>query len=625
MKLHNLYLTILTSLLLLSCTGRQDEGYGARDTSQDPCEVQFWTDNAPELSIGETRSCVASDGLSVAWEDGDHIALWAWPVSDGGTVSSTPALAAQDFAIYGRTARRAFFSSTLAAPMAEGRYLYWAVSPSPRSISGGMAAFSIPALQDGKGQGIMMSRPMTAAALVPMAQYDRDDKFQLSMSQALHLLRFYVTDPDNLLEGESVERIELHFPDGVSGEFRQPVPLPDGDTLPVLSPELVSGSGELVLEPETPLPISDDASRSYAYAAVFPRRWGPDDSFSARLYSQTKVALVSDLPLRAKDMKAGHATAVRLSPDAIRSYCRIFINFRSNAIGEDIQSIILTAPSGCKWSDNGSNTRILSTGSDIKPGETFLLEYENAASFRSLSRKDITVTYDSEHLTCTQTLKMPDLSDTYAATLDLDVAPLLLEDFSTVPSFSSNDEYSLGFITGAKDPHPFLNGWAGARCGAKAGVGVRLACRRETSADYDARMESAPLACTIKKAVDLKLSFDYGCGGMGSYIELLGKKITISDPVGQTVKVGYITSTDNYASNSTTGTYEHSFHIDAQEHAVEGGYENISQTKTLVLHAVPAGTSVIRISWRTVIDHKAGTHNNTDWLYMDNVSVSVNR
>ena len=43
-----------------------------------------------------------------------------------------------------------------------------------------------------------------------------------------------------------------------------------------------------------------------------------------------------------------------------------------------------------------------------------------------------------------------------------------------------------------------------------------------------------------------------------------------------------------------------------------------------VLYSVPAGKSVIRISWRTVIEHMAGVNNNTDWLYIDNVFVSVN-
>ena len=180
--------------------------------------------------------------------------------------------------------------------------------------------------------------------------------------------------------------------------------------------------------------------------------------------------------------------------------------------------------------------------------------------------------------------------------------------------FSSNDAYTGGFNSGAKDPYAFLNGWAGARCGAKTGVGVRIACRRETSADYDARMESAPLACKIKKAVTLRVSFDYGSGG--SYTTLIGKA------VGQTVYVGYITTTSNYKSNSTEGTYPLSFHIDAADcDGNDGGYSSTSNSYSKTFSA-PV-TDILRISWRTEIDHKAGTNNNTDWLYVDNVKVVV--
>ena len=153
---------------------------------------------------------------------------------------------------------------------------------------------------------------------------------------------------------------------------------------------------------------------------------------------------------------------------------------------------------------------------------------------------------------------------------------------------------------------------------------MRLACRRETSADYNARMESAPIACTIKKPVDLNVSFDYGTGGEGTTIKIFSYTIPFT-PVGQTVHVGYITTTSNYASSSSEGVYGSSFSLAADDHAVEGSYEMCSYPASCVLSSVPAGTSVIRISWKTVIEHKAGANNNTNWLYLDNVFVTVNQ
>lgn len=611
MKLHNLnfLLTILTCFLLPACSGEREEMDGAApcNAEKSPCEVHFWMDDE------STRTAVASDLQSVGWEDGDHLALWAF------NANHSQALSAQDFVVYGRSDGRAFFSSTLKAPMAEGSYMYWAASPLPSQVQGDYVYFSIPKEQNGKGAGVMFSDCVQAGPLKPREEYAQAEQFALQMSQQLHLLRFYFQDDNQLLGGEKVEKIELVFPSAVTGTLRSSLPVAaEPGVYPSSEQTLQDGSTQLNLVLDQKLAASSGTERQYAFATIFPRQWGPDDSFSARLYSQSKLAIVDDIPLGGRNMRAAHATSVKLTPNRLREYRRIFIHFRSNPIGEPVQSITLTAPSGCKWGDNLGNTYTISPGSSILPGDSFLIEYEDASAFRTLSTKSVTVTFESEHLTCTQTVKMANLSSVSSTTINLDVAPLLLEDFSTVGDFSSNDAFVTSSV-GAKDPVTFLNGWAGARVGGKAGVGVRIACRREgglwVSAEYDARMESAPLSCKIKKAVKLKLTFDYGSGG--SYTTLLG------GPIGQTVKVGYITTTGNYKSNSTEGTYPHSFYIGSSDCDGEGGYAATSNSKTFVISA-PV-TNILRISWRTVIDTKSDFgSSNTNWLYLDNVSVTVN-
>ncbi len=605
MKLHNLnfLLTILTSFLLLACSGMREDAVRLSARQDGACEVQFCIDNE------DTRTSVASDLHSVCWEDGDHLALWAFKPD------YSQALSAQDFAIYGRSSQRAYFSSTLASPMAEGTYTYWAASPLPTRNKDGYVTFAIPEKQDGKGAGIMLSNLVQAGPLKPREEYEPAERFALEMSQQLHLLRFYIQDDEQLLGGEKVERMEFIFPSDVTGSLRTAIPVTaEPGVYPSAEQTLQDGSPNLNLTLDSKLEVSAGTTRHYAFATIFPRQWGADESFSARLYSQSRIAIIDDILLGGRNMQAGHATSVRLTPNRLREYRRIFINFRSNPIGEPIKSITLTAPSGCKWGDKTGNTYTISTGGNILPGDSFLIEYEDASAFRTLSGKSVTVTFESEHLTCTQTVKMANLSSVSSTTINLDVAPLLDEDFSGVEEFSSNDAYSKGSNAGAKDPKTFLNGWAGARCGAKGGVGVRLACRRETSWEYDARMESAPLNCKIKKAVTLRVTFDYGSGG--SYTTLLGSAN------GQTVYVGYITTTSNYKSNSTEGTYPLSFHIDAADcDGNDGGYSSTSNSYNKTFTA-PV-TDILRISWRTAVDHKAGTNNNTDWLYVDNVKVVV--
>lgn len=614
MKLRNLnFLTILSFFLLFSaCSAETGEEVGraprrtGADSPEGPCTVGFWMDDE------STKTAVGPDAQSVLWEDDDHLALWAF------RQDASRVLSAQDFIVYGRSSTRTFFSTTLPSPMAEGRYWYWAAAPRPSQVGNGFACFPIPSVQDGKGAGVMLSDLTEAGPLKARSDYGRDEGLALQMRQQLHLLRFYIQDDKHLLGSETVEKIECSFPAQVSGTLRTDLPVPSGTPVSLSAPVLQDGNTSLSLVLDKPLSVSDDKERRYAFATIFPRKWGQDDTFSLRLYTQSKIAIVDDIPLGGRDMQAGHATTVKIAPDHLREYRRIFVNFRSNPIGEPVQSITLTAPSGCKWSDKGGNTYKITPGGNIVPGNTFLLEYEDASAFKSLSGKTITVTYDSEHLVCTQKISIPNLSGAISTTLNLDVAPLLSEDFSGVGDFSSNDTFVTSSV-GAKDPVTFLNGWAGARVGGKAGVGVRLACRREgglwVSAEYDSRMESAPLACKIKKAVKLKLNFDYGSGG--SYTMMLGSAL------GQTIHVGYITTTSNYKSNSTSGTYPHSFKINASECDGEGGYSATSKSKSLVISA-PV-TDILRISWRSVIDEKSDFgSSNTDWFYLDNVSVTVN-
>jgi hypothetical protein len=92
----------------------------------------------------------------------------------------------------------------------------------------------------------------------------------------------------------------------------------------------------------------------------------------------------------------------------------------------------------------------------------------------------------------------------------------------------------------------------------------------------------------------------------------------ISNPdVGQTFYVGYVTSASGYKSGDETGTYGEGTYI----HDKSGSYDNTPYNDTFVLPNVPTG--LVRISWRTVIEHNAGLTNTTCWFYIDNVKVQI--
>lgn len=593
------------ALLALSCTRTEPVAIDGGNNSNDKYSVILCATGAgDDISMAESKTIIGSDGKSVYWADDDQLALWA---EGGGSLE----LNAEPFRIYGVSGARAFFTADLGAPMSAPSYTYCAASPLPLASSAWpYIRFAIEQTQDGSGQGIMLSAPTDGAPLRSVDETLEGETVQLHLEQQLHLLKFWLSDPSNLLGGEGVQRIKLFFPQMVTGTYEKNI------TEPGEAGTLEDGSYYLTMELASPLPKTGAGERHYALATLFPRKWSVLDEISGKIYTETKIATLVNIPLNGRDMAAGHTTAVKITPDALVNRCKVYINLASNPLGEDLESITLTAPSGCKWGDNLGNIYTWYTGKDITVGSVLELEYEEESAFRTLSGKSISVTFDSEHVQTTQTVNIPNLSGKYSTTLGLNVPPLLDENFASVGSFSSNDEYKTS-KAGSYDAYSFLSGWTGGRVGASAGKCIRIACRRETSADYGARVESAPLTGTLKKACKLNVAFSYGSNNQYG-----GWAIITDGNVGQTCYVGYVTNAKGYKSGDTDGNYTSANSFYTKEYT--GSWTNTPNDTDYTIPNVPANT-LIRISWRTEIEHQAGTTNTTCWLYLDNIKVTIEK
>lgn len=592
--LRHRLLSMLACLLAVACQVSDPVAEKAPAAAVDVC---FTSGGAA------TRTLVGDDGCSVSWQTGDISCLWA---RDAGGLWQ---FEAEPFKVYAYDDGRAWFGATLSSAMPEGSYTYYACSPAPVSHNGTSLRFKLPSVQDGKassGADIMLASSASGPALASIPDPDDHSTLSMSFRHLVHLLRFYMPQGTDAFGGEAVQKIVLTMPKEVAGTVSASL---DSSSEPSLS----DGSSVITLELSDQIRESSD-TRDYAVACIFPTCFETGDMMTAKLYTETKVGTTAPIDMRSRDMAAGHATSVALIPESVSSFCKIYVRVDSNNLGEDVQTVTLTAPEGCKWSDTGSNVYVHHKDAGFGAGESFVLEYEQEASFRTLSGKSVTATYDSEHVTISETLTMPDMSTAYTATLSLNVPYLLFEDFSAVTSFNSYDEYS-GSVAGSKSATTFLNGWSGARIGGSAGQCVRLACRRETSADYSARMDSAPLRGTIKSPVNLSVSFDYGADNKYG-----GLAIITDGNVGQNCYIGYVTDAGSYASGSTAGTFEDDNTFYVKEYT--GSYTSTPNDYSLVIHSAPAG-DLLRITWRTVIEHQAGTTSTTAWLYVDNVKVKI--
>ena len=309
----------------------------------------------------------------------------------------------------------------------------------------------------------------------------------------------------------------------------------------------------------------------------------------------------------ARTLSEGGSTPVRLtcSPDN-RTILRFAIG--ENFLGEKPIKVTFTAAIGEAVAD-------CATTFD-KYGYYDL----DVTDIEGLAGQPITVTYESENAIVSQTLTLPNYAAGRVTDITLTVPYLLYEDFSTVGDISSNDTYTSGFSTGSKEGVSFLNGWSGGRIGASAGTAIRIACRRETSADYPARVDTAPLS-GLKEGANVSVSwtFDYSMdrqeGGLAISMPLLGQQVYL----GSTTTQGAIESGANFYT-SGIGGQNGSFPVNFYLNEVGGSYTTISNTYNYVMANCGSTT---RLIWLTTNEHKAGATNGTFWLYIDNVKVSI--
>lgn len=580
----------LATLAVLSGCGLRVEA-----PSDGPVTVAFYAGGTV------SRTQVLEDGLSVNWTKGDNVALFAR------NSSGSWALSNQRFSLYGGTGSdMAAFSSTLRSAMPEDTYLYMVCYPEPRSVSGTVVSFTLPAAQNGSAGGgadLMVSEPSFHGALSPLSPEEDHSDLRVEMKHLIHLLRYYLPEGTDGLNGESIRRVDVQMPVPVCGTVSYDITAPES-TL-----SLSDGITALSLELDRPIGASGPVARDYACAAVAPFSAAAGDVMKVTLYSESWIGVARDIDLCGRQFASGHATAVRLNVVDIKPYYRLKFRLDSNYIGEPVKKITLSAPSGCKFSEGGSNVFVYEPGGVIPLGAVFEFVFTDENLYRAFNGKTVQVAYDSDHVLAYQNV-VPATSSGHGCTLSLVAPYLLFEDFSGVGSFSSYDAYSGGFNSGGKDGYgPFLGGWTGERIGGQEGKSVRLAARRETSVRYHSRMDSAPLA-RIKSPVNVMVSFDYGMGENHGGI--------MSSQYGMDVYVGYVTSTQKYDNGSTTGTFNYSFNINE----TSGSYTNMTSHADVKINNMPAGTQN-RISWRAEVENHAGANNNTDWLYLDNVKVRV--
>lgn len=546
-----------------------------------------------QVSIGQslkinTRTSIADDGTTAIWSGGDKIAVWA-AASDG-----TYTLEGEVFTMwhYNDALSSAIFTATI-TPMPEGVYTYYATYPEPKSTDGTTAVYELPQTQSASrfngACDIMVARPVENAGALTDAKVNEMD---FSFSHKMHSLKVNIPHGGNML-GMPITRLEFTFPTNVTGDVAVDIAEP-------LAPAvLTNGSNKLVLE----IPDGADEGES-VWGMIFPTDISGEITYTA--YSGGYASFPRTITV-AKSAEAAHITPMSLPIPELYRLTEISLSIGENNLGEDVQSVSII-------NENGNVIKTLPANAENE----YVLSYEGEFNAAQFSGKQFTARFESEHAIVEQPFTMPTITPYIKNTVEkpVDVPYLFSEDFSGINDISSNDEFpgERGTLSFEQDAVSFLSGWSGARIGAQAGTSIRIAARRETSARYYARVDSAPLA-NIKAGASVKVevTFDYGMGRQeGSLASIISKP-----QLGQTCYLGSSTDASAQKSESSTGTFTDEIYINE----VSGSYDYIPHTDGRF--EITAAQNNTRIVWRNRSDSNSGLTNGTFWFYIDNVKVKI--
>lgn len=495
---------LLLPLLCAACSKNTDE---AADPATRSIEVAIGS--GPRLDIrpqSTTRTELGDDGVSVKWQTGDRLALWAVN-SAAQTVVDAVAFSLYH---YNATYNSANFRGSI-PQMAEDTYTYYAVSPVPASTDGLRASYDIPAVQDGAFHGewdVMVATPIEGAG--PLREHDKKDAsgisdntdiVNLQFAHKMHVLK--ITIPRNDL-GEPISEIKLTFPTPVVGRLTVDA------ANPAAAAELSESSNTLTLRFSEPKEAEDVV---YALIAPVTLEEGQEVSIvasSSGLESEVRTFAPAD-----RTFAAGHTTPINYNvPAAAVQLTQLIFTLAEtgvNTLGEAINTFTVTAPSGWSFED-GSQSRtfdVTGTGDYTVRFRGYTNPTEEMSGFQ--------VTYDSEHALLTETFTLPAVTVGGETVVEFRVPYLFEEDFSRVADFSRDDNLSLNVTNSgnnaATDLSDYgLSGWTGARCGASAGKAVRICSRNECAAltrgSYHGRIDT-PTLTALKGSCKVVVRFNY--------------------------------------------------------------------------------------------------------------------
>lgn len=280
-------LLIFAALLTVGCSKSDSEGSGSGVS-----RVTF------RASDAVTRT-VCSDDLTVSWDTGDKVLLWA-------DAAQTQVLDAAEFCVDAIDGGVATFGADL-SQMPRGTYRYCSAYPVPTSRDGRQLSYELPSTVDGVydcSKDVLVAEPTEAIALT-----QKGCSLSLSYRHALHGLRIVVPGGKNSY-AENVTSVSVTFPGDVVGRV-----VVDACAVAATT---VSGGSTVTIEN-----TDSEVFAAGAWAFIAPA----DFSGGEIKVSVSSAKHTSDFTVSAKNFVAGH-------------YTRMIVNMPEVLLLDDVMTLL---------------------------------------------------------------------------------------------------------------------------------------------------------------------------------------------------------------------------------------------------------------------------------------------
>ena len=517
--------------------------------------------NTPEeacfaLPIDASRTTIDPDGRSTRWSEGDNLAVWA--KRENGEY----AFSGEKFMLryFSTEWDKAYFVGNIPT-MNEEEYTYYISYPTPTTINGTEATYTVGAEQSGEYDGkydIMVAEPTVNGSLTTGKRVE----LNTIMRHQMHAIKITVPEGRNLF-GQRFYTLEITFPQDVVGDI----------TLDVTDPEAVptytNTSNVIKVKNEKGFDAGDDI-----WIFVLPGTVSGDVSYKVR--GERRPSEVASYPLT-RTMQAGHVTPIRMAiPVPFPQYTAVNFSISQNNLGEDFNHFDI-------YDSNGTHMGRFERNAQNK----YVVDYEGEFDANIYDNSTWRVVFDSEHAIVETSINLGDLTSYTEQTRYMNVPYLLFEDFSSLRDYT--DEATTGTKTLS------ISGWTASRTNCKSGV-IQLATFYALIGRYQGRLDSTPIN-TLKKSAKIKVTFD--------------ANNSISNKVAVPLQFGWGTKTGAIGADAVIEN------LVVTETLAKGA---ANKTLTYTISNFAAGG---RLAWRTNVT--SGRWTTYNYLGIDNIKVQITK